>query len=183
MAVFFFATLTIVLALTLAVELNSRAQTSVTFAKCVLKPVGAAAGVSGTITFRRTADGVHMAGTVSGLTPFREHGIHIHTYGDAAIDGKPFTIGPIFNPGHRPHGCEGNDRKVGSLGNLLADDKGANVIDEDSTLVKLGGDWSVIGRALVIKDQRDKCTASAESSLGNPYAHCDIEVADQSSSK
>lgn len=179
MAVFFFATLTIVLALTLAVELNSRAQTAVNYATCVLQPVGEAKGVGGTIMFRRTSDGVHITGSINGLLAFREHGYHIHTYGDASINGKPFTIGPIFNPGHQRHGCEGDSRKVGSLGNVLADEHGVGTIDVESTLVKLGGDWSVVGRSLVVKDQRDKCTPSAESSLGSPYAHCTIEVADE----
>ena len=68
-----------------------------------------------TIFFQRTPDGVHMTGSVSGLFPFREHGVHIHTYGDAMPEGQPFSVGPIFNPGRKAHGCDGLERKAGDL--------------------------------------------------------------------
>ena len=172
-ALLFFALLSVVLAITLAIELSNRAPASVDRADCVLSPVNAAEhNVSGVIRFERTAEGTRVSGSVSGLVPLREHGVHIHTFGDSS----GLTLGPIFNPGHKPHGCLNSaERQVGDLGNLLADDAGTGHLDHNNVLVQLGGEWSVLGRALAIKDEQDRCEP-LDFRPGNSIAHCTIEV-------
>jgi Cu-Zn family superoxide dismutase len=48
--------------------------------------------VSGKPTFRQVGDKVHVVALVSGLTPGREHGFHIHDAGDCSLTPGPTSI-------------------------------------------------------------------------------------------
>src|SRR6188474_1576764 len=58
--------------------------------------------VGGTIHFMKTAGGVKVSGTVTGLAP-GAHGFHVHEFGDCSA--ADFTsAGGHFNPAGNPHG-------------------------------------------------------------------------------
>ena len=89
----------------------------------------------------------------SGLTP-GNHGFHIHEFGN--LTNACHTAGAHFNPFKKTHGGPGDEeRHVGDLGNLVANDQGVvDVLIEDK-LVKLSGENSVIGRSFVIHESED----------------------------
>lgn len=177
-AIFFFATLSLVLIITLAIEVSNRGRSSVDKANCYLQGVDPQRPITGILRFSRTSEGIKVNGTVRGLTPFRSHGVHVHKYSPGE-GGNLDNIGPIFNPGNKPHGClDTNERHVGDMGNVAADDKGTGGIDYFNTLIQLGGEWSIIGRSLIIKSQQDNCLAnSADGGAGAPLGFCVIEIA------
>ncbi|CAE7667925.1 sod1, partial [Symbiodinium microadriaticum] len=83
-----------------------------------------------------------------------KHGMHVHVFGDFS---EGFVSGGgIFNPFGRNHGApDDEERMVGDLGNIEADDDGiANVAIEDRQ-VKLIGPHSIIGRSIIVKSNHD----------------------------
>lgn len=78
----------------------------------------------------------------------------MHVFGDFS-DGLT-SGGGIFNPFGRNHGApDDEERMVGDLGNIEADDDGvANVAIEDRQ-VKLIGPHSIIGRSIIVKSGQD----------------------------
>lgn len=82
------------------------------------------------------------------------HGIHIHVFGDFT-DGMTST-GGIFNPFGKSHGApEDEERMVGDLGNIEADEEGNAQVNIEDRIVKLIGPHSIIGRSIVIKQGED----------------------------
>lgn len=64
--------------------------------------------------------------------------------------------GDHFNPDARQHGGpDDRDRHAGDLGNIRADASGAVRSSQQDTTISLQGRNSVVGRALVIHQQRD----------------------------
>jgi Cu-Zn family superoxide dismutase len=117
---------------------------------------------------------VTIRGDVSGLTPGK-HGFAIHVLGDISQNGT--RVGGHFNPFGKNHGAPTDDeRHVGSLGNIEANQEGRAVIKIEDRLVKLIGPQSVIGRSLIItKREDDLGKGGHESSLrdgnaGEPVA-------------
>lgn len=103
--------------------------------------------------FRFVQDGelIHVSGTVSGLDS-GHYGFHIHE--GTACDDR----GGHFNPTERPHGAPDEPehlRHVGDLGNLISRD-GHAALDRHDAVIRLDGEHSVIGRALVIHANRDQ---------------------------
>ena len=88
--------------------------------------------VSGTVTFTEVADGVQVHAQITGLTP-ANHGFHVHEFGDcSAPDGM--SAGPHFNPDMKPHGGpKSEERHVGDLGNLTADENGKATVYDGRT--------------------------------------------------
>jgi Cu-Zn family superoxide dismutase len=83
-----------------------------------------------------------------------KHGIHIHVFGDFT-EGF-ITAGGIFNPFGRNHGApDDEERMVGDLGNIDADEDGIANVNIEDRLVKLIGPHSVIGRSIVVKSNED----------------------------
>jgi Cu-Zn family superoxide dismutase len=89
----------------------------------------------------------------SGLTPGK-HGFHIHEFGN--LTNACHTAGAHYNPHKKTHGGpEDEERHVGDLGNLVANENGiVDTVMEDK-LVKLTGEFSVIGRSFVIHESED----------------------------
>lgn len=83
-----------------------------------------------------------------------KHGLHIHVFGDFT---EGFvTAGGIFNPFGRNHGApDDEERMVGDLGNIEADESGVANVNIEDRLVKLIGPHSIIGRSIVIKSNED----------------------------
>eukprot|EP00753_Platysulcus_tardus_P008986 PLAT1747.1.p2 GENE.PLAT1747.1~~PLAT1747.1.p2 ORF type:complete len:174 (+),score=45.41 PLAT1747.1:61-522(+) len=112
-------------------------------------------GVSGVITLGQVSEDAPtlIEGTVEGLSPGL-HGFHIHVFGDLS-DGC-VSAGGHFNPFGRLHGApEDEERHVGDLGNIEADEEGKAVVMIEDRLVKLIGPHSVLGRAMVVHADED----------------------------
>ncbi|XP_076042160.1 uncharacterized protein LOC143026051 [Oratosquilla oratoria] len=110
--------------------------------------------VTGIITFTSFPDKpTHIQGTLCGLTP-GFHGFHIHDKGD--LSGGCKTAGGHYNPGNKFHGGPDNqERHVGDLGNIFADEHGCAIVDISDRLVSFQPPFSVLGRALVIHEGED----------------------------
>ena len=110
--------------------------------------------VQGTITFSKSADGMHIEGEVTGLTPGK-HGFHIHQFGDiTSADGM--SAGGHFNPGGHQHGGpDSENRHAGDLGNIEADASGSakvSIVDEHLTF---DGPTSITGHSVVVHAKAD----------------------------
>ena len=96
----------------------------------------------------------HFTLDLSNLPP-GEKAIHIHEKGD------PFkccdNLGGHYNPFNKNHGDISNkeDRHVGDLGNISIDNKGKCFTNFTDNLVRLSGEYSVIGRSFVIHENKD----------------------------
>ncbi|GJQ71553.1 hypothetical protein Trydic_g11261 [Trypoxylus dichotomus] len=110
--------------------------------------------VNGTIKFKQTDDGVVIEGEVIGLTPGK-HGFHVHGKGDLS-DGCTST-GSHFNPFNKSHGApEDDNRHVGDLGNIVADEKGVAKIQITDKIISLrSGETNILGRAIVVHSGED----------------------------
>uniref|UniRef100_A0A9J8D200 Superoxide dismutase [Cu-Zn] n=2 Tax=Cyprinus carpio TaxID=7962 RepID=A0A9J8D200_CYPCA len=115
-------------------------------AVCVLKGTGE---VTGTVYFEQESDGspVKLSGEISGLTPGK-HGFHVHAFGDNTNGkGKLFSVILKSRVLANVH--------VGDLGNVIAGDNGVAKIDIVDAMVTLSGEYSVIGRTMVIHEKED----------------------------
>lgn len=133
----------------------------VTHAVCVLFKTGDAEKFDrvGTIHFEASANGkVRVHGEITGLTPGK-HGFHVHEFGDMTSmkDGK--SAGDHFNPHGMKHGEQSSEqRHVGDLGNIEANEDGVATIDIEDSMLMLEGPNSVLGRCLVAHEGEDKFT-------------------------
>jgi len=141
---------------------------SVTKAVAVVHPIGDS-GVTGTITFVKVADGIKITADIQGLTP-GEHGFHIHQYGDcSAPDGT--SAGGHFNPDNKPHGAPSDqERHVGDLGNIKADDSSTAHYERTDSEITFSGPHSIIGRGLIIHAGQDDLTTQPTGDAGGRVA-------------
>ncbi|KAM4546191.1 superoxide dismutase [Cu-Zn] [Fundulus diaphanus] len=120
-------------------------------AVCVLKGAGE---TTGTVYFEQENESapVKVTGEISGLTP-GEHGFHVHAFGDNT--NGCISAGPHYNPFGKNHGGPTDEeRHVGDLGNVTAENNVAKINISDS-LLKLSGPTSIIGRTMVIHEKVD----------------------------
>lgn len=110
--------------------------------------------VKGVVHFTATEDGVAIRGQISGLKPGK-HGFHIHEFGDvSSADAK--CHGNHFNPDKKKHGGpHSEERHVGDLGNITADESGKATINMTDKLIALSGPRSIVGRAVIIHGGED----------------------------
>jgi len=98
--------------------------------------------VGGVISFTQKTEDTPTAivGEVRGLKPKETFGISIQIFGDLS---EGFgSMGGHFNPFGRNHGEPGDEeRHVGSLGNITADEKGVAKFEITDKLVKLIGPY------------------------------------------
>ncbi|XP_048396234.1 superoxide dismutase [Cu-Zn]-like isoform X2 [Stegostoma tigrinum] len=111
-------------------------------------------GVSGVVVFESRANGqVLIKGTFTGL-PRGKHGLHVCTFGN--LFNGYHSIGPHFNPRKKIHGGQqDNERHVGDLGNIEANEDGVAEFQIEDQLISLSGIESIIGRAMVIQAEED----------------------------
>src|SRR5438045_7583728 len=73
--------------------------------------------VTGTVTFMKMGDQVHVTADITGLKPGK-HGFHIHEKGDCSAPDAA-SAGGHFNPAQHKHGGpDSADRREGALGNI-----------------------------------------------------------------
>jgi len=97
--------------------------------------------VSGIVTFTKTEGGIKIVANVEGLTPGK-HGFHIHEFGDCSrLDGK--SAGGHFNPDGKMHSApDSEERHVGDMGNLLANEEGKAYYEMIDTHISFSGPHS-----------------------------------------
>ncbi|MFZ2235151.1 MAG: superoxide dismutase family protein [Dokdonella sp.] len=128
--------------------------------------------VSGDLTLTAEAGGVHISGTINGLTPGTQHGFHIHETGDcSAADFK--SAGGHFNPSNMQHGNPSSDmHHAGDMMNLAVNDSGSATLDVTVPGVTLGdgGTDDVMSRAIVIHAGPDDYTSQPAGDSGSRIA-------------
>ena len=132
--------------------------------RCDLQPT-AGNTVSGWVSFEPMADHVSVKAEVTGLSPGK-HGLHVHEKGDcSSADGK--SAGGHFNPAGMPHaGPDADQRHAGDLGNLAADESGVAVYDRMDTVIRLSGEDSILGRAVILHAGEDDLTTQPTGAAG-----------------
>lgn len=110
--------------------------------------------VTGTVTFTRNGDTVQVVADITGLTPGK-HAFHIHEFGDcSAADAT--SAGSHFNPMKKPHGApDAAERHAGDLGNVEADANGKAHLELKDDMLKLSGENSILGRAVIVHEKVD----------------------------
>ncbi len=125
--------------------------------------------VRGTVTFTLTTYGVRVAADITGLTA-GDHGFHIHEKGDcSAPDGS--SAGGHFNPSGMPHGGQRDEqRHVGDLGNVVADDSGKAHYEVVDRFLAFEGTNSIIGRAVIVHEKVDDLKSQPTGNAGGRVA-------------
>ena len=122
--------------------------------------------VVGAVDFIVVEDGLRIVANIGGLKPGK-HGFHIHEHGDcSAHDGS--TAGGHFNPFGKKHGGPNSvERHEGDLGNLEADQYGFAYYDEVFEGLKLNGEYSIIGKSVVIHEGEDDLKSDPTGNSGS----------------
>jgi Cu-Zn family superoxide dismutase len=147
----------------------------VTHGIVVLQP-GPGGKVEGKIHFHRRSGGLHIQGTVSGLSA-GAHGFHVHEFGDCSA--ADFTsAGGHFNPTQEPHGApEAARRHEGDLGNIHAGPDGTAKVDYTDSRLDFEGDGSILGRGLIVHAKADDLKTQPTGDAGGRLACGVIGVA------
>lgn len=109
--------------------------------------------ILGYITFNETNKGTYVWGELKGLVP-GEHAMHIHERGDPRKCCS--ALGDHYNPFQQEHGLrEAKVRHVGDLGNIFVAADGTSKFSFIDEMIKIRGQYSIIGRSLVIHENKD----------------------------
>lgn len=109
----------------------------------------------GHVTFIETKNETEIIVDVHGFQPGK-HGFHIHEKG--TVEQGCGSLCAHYNPFNAPHGGPGDSkdkRHVGDLGNIEVDKDGKCKMSFTDNLVKLTGQYSVIGRSIIIHEDED----------------------------
>nr|ANY57566.1 PlxyGVORF47 protein [Plutella xylostella granulovirus] len=118
-----------------------------------MKGVCVMSGGKGVVTF--TQDLPHHVTRVTGHLidlPKGEHGIHIHEFGD--VTNGCTSAGEHLNPFDEEHG-DAEHGHLGDLGNVRSHGYKYTHFSMISPRISLYGEHSVLGRSLVVHEQRD----------------------------
>lgn len=122
--------------------------------------------LEGTADFMMHGDQLMVTVKVENAPP-GEHAVHIHEVGDCSSpDGK--SAGGHFNPGGHAHGGpDAPEHHAGDLGNMMVGEDGTGTATFHSADLTLApGDYSVVGRALVIHEKADDFTSQPTGAAG-----------------
>lgn len=133
--------------------------------------------VAGTVGFAAQGDKLVVTAHISGLTPGRQHGFHVHEAGDCSAADATSAKGH-FNPTGQPHGNPGAHahhgaaaRHAGDLPNLVADASGqAHYRAEVSGLTLDAGATGILGRAVVVHADPDDYQSQPAGNSGRRVA-------------
>ncbi|MFP4673059.1 MAG: superoxide dismutase family protein [Opitutales bacterium] len=103
----------------------------------------------GRVLFEQVEDGVRVSGKIKNLEPGK-HGFHVHEFGDLRkADGT--SAGGHFNPLDKPHGGpEDDERHIGDLGNIEANENGVAEFSFVDPKLDFRGPASILGRGLIV---------------------------------
>lgn len=101
--------------------------------------------------------GLHIQGTIKGLLPERSYAVHIHEKGSCE---NPDAAGMHFDPAqsgrHGPPGEAPSEHHAGDLPNVMTNGDGEATIDFTTTSLGVdGGDFSIVGRSVVLDSRPD----------------------------
>jgi Cu-Zn family superoxide dismutase len=134
--------------------------------------------VAGTVTFTKGGDGVKVVAEVTGLKPGK-HGFHIHEFGDCSAKDAT-SAGGHFNPTKHQHaGPDASERHMGDLGNLEAGANGTARVEMTDKMLKLSGDNSIVGYAVIVHEKEDDLKTQPTGDAGGRVACGVIGVAKQ----
>ena len=126
----------------------------------------------GTVLFIRESGGVRVVADITGLTPGK-HGFHIHEKGDCSAPDAT-SAGGHFNPAHTQHGGPATTpRHAGDFGNITANEAGVAHFDTVDANLKLEGESSIIGRAVICHGKADDLTSQPAGNAG-PRVACGV---------
>jgi Cu-Zn family superoxide dismutase len=170
-----FSLLLFVVVAGIAISLGNVSGQEVTKVIAVLHPASNSE-VKGTVTFAKSGDGVQIVADVTGLKPGK-HGFHIHEFGDCSAPDAA-SAGGHFNPAHKQHGAPtAADRHAGDLGNLEADSSGKAHLQWTDPTMKLSGDESILGHAVIVHEKEDDLKTQPTGNAGGRLACGVIGVA------
>jgi len=143
-------------------------------AVAVIQPT-AGNDVRGAVYFERVDEGVRVSGTVRGLSPGK-HGFHIHEYGDLSkTDGT--SAGGHYAPKGHEHGApDDQQRHIGDLGNIEANQNGVAEFSFVDDRIQLMGPFTILGRGLIIHKNADDLTSQPTGNAGPRVAMAVIGV-------
>ncbi|HVR72610.1 MAG TPA: superoxide dismutase family protein [Vicinamibacteria bacterium] len=158
-----------------AVRAHAAAKAEVNHAVAVLH-AGAGGKVTGTIHFHKRPNGMHVQGTVSGLSA-GAHGFHVHEFGDCSA--ADFTsAGGHFNPTQEPHAApDAAKRHEGDMGNIQAGADGTAKVDYMDGRLDFEGDDSILGRGVIVHEKADDLKTQPTGDAGGRLACGVIGVA------
>ena len=148
-------------------------------ATCVVQPNGKSCDgstggdVRGVVNFEQADESgpCTISWRVTGLIP-GEHGFHVHEKADFSDGCK--SAGPHYNPHGKTHGAPCDEvRHVGDLGNIVAGADGVAEGSIEDHLIKLSGEFTVIGRSMMVHadvDDLGKGGHELSSTTGNAGA-------------
>jgi Cu-Zn family superoxide dismutase len=149
--------------------------TPITHAQALIHPA-VGQQVTGLITFEKTAYGVHIVATCTGLTPGK-HGIHIHEFGACNCPDIK-CAGEHYNPTQAQHGSPlDTHQHVGDLGNIQADAQGNGHLAITVPFITLNGLESIIGRSVIIHAQEDDLVSQPSGNSGDRIGYGIIGIA------
>ena len=120
-----------------------------------------------------TPEGAELTGLQPG-----QHGFHIHEFGDCSDVAKAASAGGHFNPTNHQHGApDASDRHEGDLGNIEADAQGKAHVDITDKVLKLSGNESIIGHAVIVHEKADDLKTQPTGDAGGRLACGVIGVA------
>lgn len=118
--------------------------------------------VAGTILFEQEKGIVHITGEIRGLTPGL-HGFHIHEFGDLR-NPQGASAGGHYNPCGTPHaGPEVEERHVGDLGNVEANEEGIAKVNAQINGASL---HFIFGRSVVVHADADDLKSQPSGNAG-----------------
>jgi Cu-Zn family superoxide dismutase len=130
--------------------------------------------VTGTVTFMKMGDQVHVTADITGLKPGK-HGFHIHEKGDCSAPDAA-SAGGHFNPGQHKHGGPATtERHDGDLGNIETDASGKTHLSWMGKL-SLSGPDSIIGKSVVVHEKEDDLKTDPSGNSGARVACGAIEA-------
>lgn len=145
-------------------------------ARVVLQPADGS-NVQGEVTFLETEKGTKVIVNVTGLAPKSVHGVHVHEKGLCEKPGFQ-SAGGHFNPTGSLHGGAASEhRHVGDFGNIVANKDGVAKMELLIPHLRLRGETSIIGRALIVHAQPDDLFSQPTGDAGDRIACGVIEEA------
>lgn len=120
--------------------------------------------IQGSIYFSQTIgmDQIRMSGEIRGLPTDRKLILHVHEYGD--LSNGPNSTGGRFTPDKKVSTSSSKDPLLttGDSGYLQVSAEGVAKVDYVDKRLTLFGPSSIIGRALVVMDEKEDDAARAE---------------------